>query len=260
LTATTGVTIQGASISALGAFTPGSASSLTVSGSSLKCYVPASSAVLIQIPPPGSPTSLQINPGLATAESIVSAFGTNLASTASVTDSMGVARSATVLYSSASQVNFEIPAGTANGAATVTIGSSTGAVQIATVAPSLYTLNAAGLLAAYVVGVGAKGVQTIQNVYTTSKGAVVSTPIKILAGSVYYLEIFGTGIRGAGNNVTVTLKGINAPLVYAGPQGVSPGLDQVNVSIPSQLVGGGLVNVVLTASGITANLTNLDFQ
>jgi uncharacterized protein (TIGR03437 family) len=260
LTATTGVTIQGASISAAGAFTPGTASSLTVSGMSLKCYVPASSAVLIQVPAPGSATSLQINPGLAAAESIVSAFGSNLASTASVTDSMGVARSATVLYSSASQMNFEIPAGTAAGAATVTIGSSTGTVQIAPVAPSLYTLNAAGLLAAYVVGVSAKNVQTVQNVYTTTNGAVVATPIKILAGSVYYLEIFGTGIRGAGTNVTVTLKGISAPLVYSGPQGISPGLDQVNVSIPTQLIGAGLVNVVLTADGIAANLTNLDFQ
>ena len=50
LAATSGVTIQGASIGANGSFTPGAAYTLTASGGTqVSCYVPALSAVLIQI-------------------------------------------------------------------------------------------------------------------------------------------------------------------------------------------------------------------
>jgi hypothetical protein len=49
LTATSGITIQGASVGASGSFSPGAAYTLTLSGAQLNCYVPALSAVLIQI-------------------------------------------------------------------------------------------------------------------------------------------------------------------------------------------------------------------
>jgi hypothetical protein len=49
LSATSGVTIQNASVNADGSFSPQAAYTLTVSGSQLTCYVPALSAVLIQI-------------------------------------------------------------------------------------------------------------------------------------------------------------------------------------------------------------------
>ena len=49
LTATTGVTIQSATINANGSFTPGAAYALTAGGTTLNCYVPALSAVLVQI-------------------------------------------------------------------------------------------------------------------------------------------------------------------------------------------------------------------
>jgi hypothetical protein len=50
LSATSGVTIQGASVGANGSFTPGAAYVLSTSGTELTCYVPYLSAVLIQIP------------------------------------------------------------------------------------------------------------------------------------------------------------------------------------------------------------------
>lgn len=49
VTATSGVKIQGASIAASGDFNPGSPYSLTVKGAQIDCYVPALSAVLIQV-------------------------------------------------------------------------------------------------------------------------------------------------------------------------------------------------------------------
>lgn len=49
LSATSGVTIQGASVNIDGSFTPGAAYTLSPSGTQLTCYVPALSAVLIQL-------------------------------------------------------------------------------------------------------------------------------------------------------------------------------------------------------------------
>jgi hypothetical protein len=49
ISATSGVTIQGASVGANGSFSPGPAYTLSASGSQLTCYVPYSSAVLIQV-------------------------------------------------------------------------------------------------------------------------------------------------------------------------------------------------------------------
>jgi hypothetical protein len=49
LTATTGVTIQNASVPANGAFTPGTPYTATVTGAQATCYAPALTAVLIQV-------------------------------------------------------------------------------------------------------------------------------------------------------------------------------------------------------------------
>jgi hypothetical protein len=49
LSATSGVTIQGASVGANGSFSPGAAYTLSASGNALTCYVPYLSAVLIQV-------------------------------------------------------------------------------------------------------------------------------------------------------------------------------------------------------------------
>lgn len=49
LSANTGITIQGAPINLEGSFTPGTPYNLTINGTQLNCYVPALSAVLIQI-------------------------------------------------------------------------------------------------------------------------------------------------------------------------------------------------------------------
>jgi hypothetical protein len=49
LSALSGVTIQGATVATDGSFNPGAAYGLTLSGTQLSCYVPALSAVLIQL-------------------------------------------------------------------------------------------------------------------------------------------------------------------------------------------------------------------
>jgi len=49
LSATAGVTIQGASVQVDGTFSPSAAYTLTANGTQASCYVPALSAVLIQV-------------------------------------------------------------------------------------------------------------------------------------------------------------------------------------------------------------------
>ena len=46
--------------------------------------------------------------------------------------------------------------------------------------------------------------------------------------------------------MSVTVNGIGVPLLFAGPQTQFPGLDQVNIELPSSLKGAGISNIVLT--------------
>jgi uncharacterized protein (TIGR03437 family) len=99
-------------------------------------------------------------------EAIASAFGAELATTTAsareiplppelggttvkVRDGAGVERVAPLFFVSPLQVNYQIPPGTANGTATVTVMSSDGSMpvclaQISTVAPGLFTADASG--------------------------------------------------------------------------------------------------------------------
>jgi uncharacterized protein (TIGR03437 family) len=48
--------------------------------------------------------------------------------------------------------------------------------------------------------------------------------------------------------------------IYAGPQGQFPGLDQVNVGLPLALRGAGVVDVTVTADGVTSNAVKISVQ
>ncbi len=82
------------------------------------------------------------------------AFGEHLSPASSsaftavaVRDSAGVARTAQIYYASPGQINFLIPAGTAPGAATVTVGqvpfgkTFSATVQIAPLAPAIFSVS-----------------------------------------------------------------------------------------------------------------------
>jgi uncharacterized protein (TIGR03437 family) len=68
-----------------------------------------------------------------------------------------------------------------------------------------------------------------------------------------YLSFYGTGIRGAGRDVMVEIADTPVRSTYAGPQGIIPGLDQVNVSVPLLLRGSGVVNVSMIVGGVKSN-------
>lgn len=244
LNSTTGIAIQGGTIQPDGSFAPGS--SVALSG--LTCSVGPLTVALLTIPAPSvAPLAVA---GPVAPESITSAYGNGLGSTVSVKDSAGVVHNAPVLYASPTQVNFEIPAGVSLGAGLVVLGSQSAPLLISAVAPSLYELNSDGLAAAYAIRVVPNGTQTV---------LPVTAPIDLSSGQVF-LILFGTGIRGAATGVSVTIGGVTAPVSYAGPQGGTLGLDQVNVLIPQQLTGSGTVKVVLLAGPYAANIVNIAIQ
>jgi uncharacterized protein (TIGR03437 family) len=183
-----------------------------------------------------------------------------------ITDAKGNITNAPLSFVSPSQVEFQVPSTVAAGLAQVTVtapGSTQTAsnVVIAPVAPALFTVNGNALVSAYAVSVSATGAQTVQLAYALNpQGSYSAAPIKMGSGSQVYLTLYGTGIQAAGlSNVAVTVNGVSTTVVYVGNSGY-PGVDQVNVLLPSSLAGAGTVALQLTASGIAANTVQIAIQ
>src|SRR4051812_24955277 len=148
-----------------------------------------------------------------------------LGTTISVKDSAGVSRPAQLFYVSAVQVNFLIPQATAVGTATVTVTSgdgavSAGTVEIAPIAPSVFTINSNSLVAAYVQRVHGDLTQSIEYLYAVDSSNNVTFPAIDMGPSTdqVYLNIYGTGIAGSPQSaVTVKIGNANAQVFYSGP-------------------------------------------
>ena len=172
--------------------------------------------------------------------------------------------SASLLYVSPTQINFVVPSYLDPGPATIIISNpkgnyAFGTSQITPTAPAIFTLDASGRGEAAALA--------------TADGILhVPAPFDIsVNGKPNFLVLFGTGFRHAGaSNATdengiaeslrVTIDGIEATVVYAGPQGQYVGLDQINVQIPATLQGGRRVEVVITVNGIESNRTTIQMK
>ncbi len=228
-----------------------------------------------------------LGPDLAS-ESIVAAFGVNLATTTQlantvplpidlagttvrVRDSAGVERLAPLFFVSGGQINYQLPPGTALGAATITIASgdgalSTGTVKVTPVAPGVFSAasSGGGVAAAYIVRVKNDNsmVDELISRYDEAQQRFVAIPIEFTPQTRdIVLVLFGTGWRGrsALPAVGVKIGGVDIPAAYAGTQGGFVGLDQMNVLLPRSLAGSGEVNLVLTVDGHQANTVRLAF-
>ena len=193
---------------------------------------------------------------------------TTLGGTAvSIVDSAGANWQAPLLYVSPMKINCLIPDGVALGTATLTVTPASGPpqsaqIQIANVAPGLFTLNDSGLVMATVLRVSGDQ-QTYEDVYQMDdSGAIVARPIDMGPDTDQLsLIISGTGFRAAGASQTsVSINGIDAPVSSAGAQGTLVGVDQATVMLPRSLAGSGSVDLVLTAAGQTANTVRISFQ
>jgi uncharacterized protein (TIGR03437 family) len=226
-------------------------------------------------------------PSLAS-EEIVAAFGANLASgteiaqtvplptsllgtTVKVKDKNNAERSALLFFVSPSQINFQIPAGTAEGKATLTITNSQN-VQVSTTvliektAPGLFAANANGkdVAAAVVVRAKPDGSQIFEPVaHLGEMNKLVPLPIDFgPAGDQLFLVLFGTGWRNrsALEKVTARIGGVSVPVQFAGAQGSFVGEDQINLQLPRSLAGSGETIVAVTVDGQLANLVTVAFR
>jgi uncharacterized protein (TIGR03437 family) len=186
------------------------------------------------------------------------------------TDSAKASLMHPLFYVAPNQVNFVISAGVARGMATVRIlnGDSPAPsvdVQVATIAPGLFTANGAGVGVAAAIAIR-RSIATQTDspipVFHCDANGCTSAPIDIGGDSQVFLELYGTGIRGrsALSNVSVKIGGVAAPVLFAGPQGQFPGLDQVNIAMPTGLNRHGEQDLVLTVDGITANTVRVNVR
>jgi uncharacterized protein (TIGR03437 family) len=220
--------------------------------------------------------------------SIVSIYGSNLASTAAeatsvplpftlggasvtVTDNNGSQAAMPLFYAGPQQINAQIPEGVNTGPAVLTIATPSGGIEstvmLATVAPGLISANGdgKGAAAAQVVTSHADGTQSLAYAYNypCAPGTCTTAPINLGSPSDQTaLVLYGTGIRNraALSDVTVEIGTQSLPAFYAGAAPTFVGLDQVNVMLPHSLAGSGTVSLSVSVAGTTSNLLTATFQ
>ena len=228
----------------------------------------------------GSPATLATN-------SIVAAFGTQLASGTQAATSQPLPTTlagtsvtvngapAPLFFVSPGQVNYLIPPNAAEGDAQVVITStasngdqivSRGQIRIASVAPAIFTANAsgAGAPAAVTGRVNASG----QFVFDPNPpfepdplnpSQFVPRPIDVGTDDrPAFLILFGTGMSKApAGSVRAIIGGVNFTVTPVAAPGFT-GLDQINVPIPTSLKGRGIVGTTITVNGIPSNTVNVN--
>ena len=165
-------------------------------------------------------------------------------------DSRGMAREALLTFAGPTQINFVTPAAAAAGGALLRIQRGDEIAQTATLSivraePGLFSADSSG------TGLAAAVVTTVNPDGSLTTRLVSGGPIDVTAGPVV-LSLYGTGWR-AGENIEASIGGLPGTILFSGAQGQYPGLDQMNLLVPSSLAGRGEVGVSVTANGRTAN-------
>jgi uncharacterized protein (TIGR03437 family) len=217
----------------------------------------------------------------AASESMMSAFGASLATVmqaattmplpqtlggtrVTIKDSAGSEHAAPLFFVSPTQVNYLVPAGVAEGVATVTITNAAGVVarglvHIGRVAPAVFSADASGkgYAAADVQRIRSDGAERYDRVarFDPAQQTYIALPIELRADEQAFLVLYGTGLkhRRALSAVKANMGGIATEVLYVGPQGQFAGLDQINLRLPSSLVGRGDVTVELEIDGRLTN-------
>jgi uncharacterized protein (TIGR03437 family) len=209
-------------------------------------------------------------------ESIVAAFGSGLGggtgTQVAVDDGSGNEKPAQIFFASPSQVNFQIPQGVATGTATVMITNdlgvqSQGSCPLTRIAPGLFSANGngSGVAAGVALRVKADGSQSFEPIaeFDSTHNQWVARPIDLgPSGENVYLILFGTGcrFRRASAAATARIGGVDAPIVFDGPQGFFAGLDQVNLLLPRALTGRGSVDVTVAFEREASNLVEVSIH
>lgn len=206
-------------------------------------------------------------------DAIATAFGNQLSAVSMAATSLPLPTSmagvsvtvngnaAPLLFISPTQVNYLVPTNVDPGAAVVRVlnnGSviTTGTVNVETISPGVFTFLSSG-----------KGLAAAQTTFDgasfTSVGNSDGSTRPVSVGTVSrpnFLVLYGTGLRRRSSlsNVRVTIGGLDAPVQFLGAHSRYAGMDQLNVKLPQELRGRGLVDVVVTVDGRVANTVNIE--
>ena len=222
-------------------------------------------------------------------ESIVSAFGVNLAAetkaatnlplplslaeiSVKIKDSVGTELAAPLFFVSPTQINYQLPSTLARGNATVTVLNKTdvvalGSINVTATAPGLFSANANGQGAA--IGLlqrrkadGSDVFEPLALFDETQKLFIPRVLDLSAPNEQYFLTLFGTGIRfrDPSQPVTAQIGGTEVEVLYAGEQKEFVGLDQVNLRLTPALRGRGQVEIVLSIEGRITNLLTISFK
>jgi Galactose oxidase, central domain/Kelch motif len=184
-------------------------------------------------------------------ESIAAAFGVNLATDTQTAPSLP-------LPTQLAGVSVKVTSGESNESIGLIVAA--GMVEIAGVAPGLFTANSdgQGVAAALAFRLKADGTQQFEPVarFDPAQNRFVAKPIDLGPETdQVFLALFGTGIkfRSALSAVSSTIGGTSSEVLFADAVPGFAGLDQVNVRISRSLVGRSEVDVVLSVDGKAAN-------
>ncbi len=173
-------------------------------------------------------------------------------------------RLAPLFYVSPNQINFEVS--TTDTSVYVGIErvgfpyTAKGMViPVQPVAADLFTLNSAGLAAASAVRVSASGNLDPVLAVSCSGAFCAAVPIDV-GGNPVYLSLYGTGFDSSSprTDTVCTVGGLSIEPSYSGRQLQIPGLDQINLLLPSSLAGRGDMAIQCSVgSGVTAVATGV---
>jgi uncharacterized protein (TIGR03437 family) len=145
-------------------------------------------------------------------------------------------------YVSPTQINAVLDASVTDPNALVVVQSDAGTFTTST---TITSPSSAGLFSLTGTGSGDGAILNAANYlntgFSTTSGGAPTT-----------LALFLTSLNPS-VTPTVWLGGISAPVVYAGPQGTYPGMQQINIQIPPALQGAGRVELVVEQNGLRSN-------
>ena len=202
-----------------------------------------------------------LTPGAVAPESIGALRGLDIRQTPQVTiiDSDGSEFNAGILGASVNGIDYLVPRGAAAGKAIAIVSTRDGVIgattmEIEPVVPGLFTMADGAVPLAVVQRVKADGTQS----YEAVQGPIDLGP----ETDRVFLLLFGTGISGGTGVRTATARAGNgdAEVAFAGPQGSSPGLDQVNVRLPRSLAGAGKVDITVKVDGWDTNTVTVSIR
>jgi uncharacterized protein (TIGR03437 family) len=162
-------------------------------------------------------------------------------------------------FVSPGQVNFHLPEGLPPGGTEVRLRDGTrihdrDRINVRSTAPTLFSGDDSG--ARWAAGQVAYWNGRTESL---SRGGEV-LPI-VLGGEPAYLVLYGTGFGTAEQSqVRAWIHDEEAAVVYAGPQGQFPGLDQYNLEIPPSMAGRGDIPVSIAIGGVPCNPVRIFIQ